>query len=203
MMNSPFDQVIRLLDAANALDPHLEQDGDEMRPKELLYALRMSRHLAEFAPEASDHLKIAARGQHVERWKSPRSAYPEGRSGYKKWRAELGLFHAQRVAAIMQQAGYADEDIDRVKYLVQKRGLNRDPETQCLEDVICLVFLRYYLENFASKHAHEKMVDIIRKTWSKMSAAGQSAALDIPLSPHLQQLIGEALKADSPLPRSL
>ncbi len=199
MTESPFAQVIRLIDAANAQDPHLEQDGNGMQPKELLYALRMSRHLEEFAPAASDHLKIAARGQHIERWKSPRSAYPEGRSGYKKWRAELGQYHAQRVGEIMQQAGYPDEDIDRVKYLVQKRGLSRDPETQCLEDVICLVFLRYYLEGFARKHTHEKMVDIIRKTWGKMSAAGQSAALDIPLPPHLQQLIGRALKAERPL----
>lgn len=195
-MESPFDQVIQLIDAANAQDPHREPDGDEMRPKELLYARRMSQHLAEFAPDASDHLKIAARGQHIERWKSPRSAYPEGRSGYKKWRAELGLFHAQRVATLMEQAGYGNEDIERVKYLIQKRGLNRDAETQCLEDVICLVFLRYYLDDFASKHTHEKMVDIIRKTWGKMSAAGQAAALDIPLPPHLQQLIGEALKTD-------
>lgn len=192
-MESPFDQVISLIDAANALDPHMERDGDEMRPKELLYAWRMSRQLAEFAPDASDHLKIAAHGQHIERWKSPRSAYPEGRSGYKKWRAELGLFHAQRVAAIMKQVGYEDEAIERVKYLVQKRGLNRDAETQCLEDVICLVFLRYYLDDFASKHAHDKMVDIIKKTWVKMSPAGHAAALEIPLPPHLQQLIGEAL----------
>ena len=93
----------------------------------------------------------------------------------------------------MQEAGYGEEDIKRAQYLVQKRGLGRDPETQCLEDVICLVFIRHYLEEFAGKHDQEKLIDIIRKTWGKMSEKGQAAALQIPLSPAMSSLIGRAL----------
>jgi hypothetical protein len=192
-MTSPFAKTLALIDRANSADPNLETDGERLRPKELLYSERMSESLAEFAPDASEHLRIAARAQHIERWTSPRCDYPEGRSGYKKWRAELGLFHAKRVGELMQEAGYGEEDVQRAQYLVQKRGLGRDQETQCLEDVVCLVFIRHYLEDFASKHDEEKLIDIIRKTWAKMSAEGQAAALQIPLSEAMQNLVGRAL----------
>jgi hypothetical protein len=194
-MTTPFVKAITLIDAANTCDPNLEFDGTSHRPKELLYAERMTTCLREFQPNASEHLQLAARGQHIERWTSPRDAYPEGRTGYKQWRAELGLFHARRVGELMRQAGYGDEDIKRTQYLVQKRGLGRDPETQCLEDVICLVFIRYYLEDFANKHDEQKLIDIIRKTWAKMSEKGQAAALTIPLSDTMKNLVGKALSA--------
>jgi hypothetical protein len=192
-MTTPFAKTMALIDAANALDSNLESDGANLRPKELLYAERMTDCLKDFQPDASEHLQLAARGQHIERWTSPRSAYPEGRTGYKKWRAELGLFHAKRVGELMQQAGYEEEDIKRAQYLVQKRGLGRDPETQCLEDVICLVFIRHYLEEFATKHDEPKLIDIIQKTWAKMSEQGHAAALRIPLSQPMQTLVGKAL----------
>ncbi len=192
-MTTPFAKTLALIDAANSQDPNLESDGADLRPKELLYSQRMSQCLEEFAPDASEHLRIAARGQHIERWTSPRSAYPEGRTGYKQWRAELGLFHAKRVGELMREAGYGEEDVKRTQYLVQKRGLGRDPETQCLEDVVCLVFIRHYLEDFASKHDEDKLIDIIRKTWAKMSEKGHAAALQVPLSGAMKNLVGKAL----------
>lgn len=192
-MTSPYIKTLELIDSANRQDPNFETDGTAQRPKELLYSERMSACLEEFAPDASEHLRIAARGQHIERWRSPRSAYPDGRTGYKKWRAELGLFHAQRVGELMKLAGYGEEDIKRTQYLVQKRGLGRDPETQCLEDVICLVFIRHYLGEFASKHDEEKLIDIIRKTWAKMSEKAHAAALEIPLNDAIKTLVIRAL----------
>lgn len=193
-MTTPFLKAIALIDAANSRDPNLEYDGTSQRPKELLYAERMTEGLKEFQPDASEHLQLAARGQHIERWTSPRSDYPEGRTGYKKWRAELGLFHAKRLGELMREAGFAEEDCKRAQYLVQKRGLGRDPETQCLEDVICLVFIRFYLEDFATKHDEPKLIDIIQKTWGKMSEQGHAAALRIPLSAAMQALVGKALR---------
>lgn len=192
-MNSKFEAVINKIDAANTLDPNLESAAEKSIPKELLYSQRMSEVLDVFCPQASDHLKIAARAQHIERWKSPRSDYPEGRTGYKKWRAELGLFHAKRTGELMAEAGYDEEDINRVKYLVQKRGLRKDPETQALEDVICLVFVLYYLDDFATKHDEAKLIDIIQKTWAKMSDAGHQAALAATLPDHLASLVQKAL----------
>lgn len=192
-MSSKLDTTIDLIDQANSKDPNIENNNGVQAPKELLYSQRMTEQLLEFSPQASAHLQIAARGQHIERWNSLRSDYPEGRAGYKKWRAELGLFHAKRVGELMQQAGYSEEDINRAKYITQKRGLRRDPETQCLEDVVCLVFLNHYLEDFTTKHNEEKLIDIIQKTWAKMSDEGHNAALKLPLAPEMQTLIGKAL----------
>lgn len=194
-MSLLLPKVIQLIDFANLQDPNKESNQGKPCAKEWLYSQRMSQRLQAFNPDASEHLKIAAHGQHIERWTSPRSAYPEGRTGYKKWRAELGLFHAKRVGELMAEAGYAEEDIERVKYLVQKRGLKRDEETQCLEDVICLVFIEHYLEDFARKHDEDKLIDIIQKTWNKMSESGHQAALELPLSEEMLTLVKKALSA--------
>jgi len=192
-MSVQLERTLSLINNANSKDPNLESDDGAQIAKELLYSQRMSARLKDYQPSASEHLTIAAHGQHIERWSSKREDYPEGRTGYKKWRAELGLFHAKRVAELMAEAEYAQDDIDRTKYLVQKRGLGRDPETQCLEDVVCLVFLEHYLEDFASKHNEEKLIDIIQKTWAKMSDKGHQAALKIAFKPHLGELINKAL----------
>ena len=62
-----------------------------------------------------------------------------------------------------------------------------------MEDVVCLVFLQYYFEDFAAKHEDEKVIDIVKKTWAKMSAEGHEAALRLPLSPESLRLIKAAL----------
>ncbi|HMU67703.1 MAG TPA: DUF4202 domain-containing protein, partial [Cellvibrionaceae bacterium] len=128
-------------------------------------------------------------------WTSPRSNYPEGRTGYKQWRAELLLYHARRAGELMAQAGADGDEIARVQYLIQKRSMARDPETQCLEDVICLVFIEHYLADFAVKSGYDeaKLIDIIQKTWVKMSPRGQAAALQLPLAAEVAAVIGKAL----------
>src|SRR4030095_7065749 len=116
----------------------------------------MSETLARLAPDPSVHLQIAARGQHIERWTSPRKSYPEGRAGYLKWRADLKDFHARRVGAIMGAAGYNDDDVARVGALIRKERLKREPEAQMLEDVVCVVFLEHYVDEFMAKTDEEK-----------------------------------------------
>jgi len=193
-MTDKLATVIRLIDDANSHDPNSETDrsGNQV-PKELLYSMRMSECLAAFLPEASEHLKIAARGQHIERWKSARSDYPAGRVGYLKWRKELGLFHAKRVGELMAEAGYSANDIERTEFIVPKKAIKRDHESQALEDVICLVFLTYYLDDFAAKHDEAKLIDIIQKTWSKMSETGHEAALKIDFNDDMAALVQKAL----------
>lgn len=188
-----LEATLKAIDEANTQDPNLEHVNNQQIPKELIYGERMSRVLIEYAPNASEHLQIAARAQHIERWRSPRSDFPEGRSGYKKWRSQLALFHAQRAGEIMAEQGYGEEDIERVKFLVQKRQLKRDNETQILEDVICLVFLQYYFEPFAAKHSEEKIIDIVQKTWRKMSDKGHQAALKIPYSEEIYKILQKSL----------
>lgn len=196
-MNDAFTRVISLIDAANAKDPNKETDSNgEQVAKEILYSKRMTDRLALFEPSASEHLKIAVRAQHIERWTSPRSNYPEGPAGYKLWRSELGRFHADRCAELMTEAGYGESDIQRVKKLITKRGIKSNPECQVLEDVICLVFLEYYLADFVEKHERDKVISIIRKTWAKMSDAGHTAALSMQFPEPLASLVGGALSTN-------
>jgi hypothetical protein len=168
-----LDDALDAIDAANASDPTLE-DG---RPAALLYGERMSGVLARLFPEAGDVLQIAARGQHVERWKVPRSDYPEGREGYLIWRRDLGRRHAERVAGIMASVGYPAEDQTRVGVLLRKEGIKRDADVQALEDVICFVFLKWYFAPFAAKHVPEDVQRIVEKTARKMSGEGRARVL--------------------------
>ena len=165
--------VLAAVDAANAADPDVEGGA----PAALVYGERMSAELARLFPEASDQLRIAARGQHVERWKLPRADYPEGRAGYLAWRTEQARRHAARVDGFMAEAGYPEPDRARVAALLRKEGIKRNPETQALEDVICFVFLRWYFADFAAKHPDEDVQRIVAKTARKMSAEARARAL--------------------------
>jgi len=193
-----FDKAIELIDAANSEDPNHEAAAGKTWPKELLYSQRMSDMLQRYAPEADDAVRLAIRAQHIQRWKSPRNAYPMNRTGYLQWRGELYKFHAETVAKLLIQAGYTEDFIKRVKRAVGKRGLNVNPDTQLLEDVTDLVFIEHYLLDFAGKHPEydeEKWLDIIRKTWKKMSEKAQQFALSggIQLPESLVPLIQKAV----------
>jgi hypothetical protein len=189
-----LEQTLAAFDAANALDPNTENVDGEEAPKELIYSQRMTQQLHKFLPQASEVLQLAARSQHICRWKIPRNDYPMDRQGYKKWRLDLAVFHGETAGKIMAANGYDEQLIQRVKDLLLKRSLKRDDEVQALEDVVCLVFLEFYLEDFASKHDEAKLIDIIQKTWNKMSEAGHAAALKLPLSNDMLTLITKALQ---------
>lgn len=192
-----LQQAFAAFDAANREDPNTEVVAGQAQPKELVYAQRMSQQLNEFCADASPVVQLAARAQHICRWKIPRTDYPMDRLGYHRWRTELGKFHADTAAAILAKQGIDPELIERVKTLLQKRKLKQDPEVQLLEDVVCLVFIRHYLADFARKHDEEKLLDIIRKTWKKMSPKGQEAALSLALPEDLTTLITRAVAPDS------
>lgn len=193
-----FEKAIDLIDSANSKDPNEESVDGKTWPKELLYSQRMSDMLKRFAPDADDAVKLAVHAQHVERWKSARSDYPEGRQGYFQWRTGLYKFHADTAGGLLAQAGYDEEFIERVKKAVGKRALKVNPDSQLLEDTADLVFIEYYMLAFASKHpeySEEKWLEIIRKTWKKMSGQAQQFAisgnvkLPEPLVPLIQKAI--------------
>lgn len=170
---SKLQTALAAIDAANGADPHAENG----QPAALLYGLRMTAELTRLFPSAAEPLQIAARGQHVERWLLSRKDYPDGKNGYLAWRREQGRRHAERVAAIMAEAGYDDDDIAAAERMLRKEGIKRDPEVQALEDVICFVFLRWYFADFALARPFAEALDIVQKTARKMSAAGRERAL--------------------------
>lgn len=198
MTNNPrLRNTLAAFDAANQQDPNTEVVDGRAVAKEWLYAQRMSAQLAKFCPNASEALQLAARSQHICRWKIPRNDYPMDRSGYKKWRLDLAQLHGTIAGEIMTAQGYDEAIISRVKDLLLKRSLKRDDEVQTLEDVICLVFIEFYLEDFASKHDEVKLIDIIRKTWNKMSSSGHAAALQLPINDNMLTLVSKALSPDN------
>src|SRR3990170_4406209 len=177
-----FQRAIERFDAANAEDPNRKVADGLDQPKELLYAQRLSAMLERFAPEASEALCLAVRCQHIRRWTIARSDFPVGAAGYKQWRTKLQQFHAEIAAGILRETGYGEETVARVQALLRKEKLKLDPEVQALEDVVDLVFLENYLEDFVAKHPEydePKWVDILKKTWFKMSPRGRNAALSM------------------------
>lgn len=193
-----LDKALALFDAANALDPNMEDAGGQLRPKELLYAERMSAMLQRFAPAASEPVQLAVRAQHIQRWTVPRNSYPMTPVGYKQWRTGLYKFHAETAGALMRQAGYDDALIEQVERIVAKKGIKVNDDTQLLEDIASLVFLEHYLTTFAALHPEydeAKWCDIIRKTWQKMSAGARDFVLKggITLPPDLTPLIVKAI----------
>ncbi len=194
-----FARAVSLFDQANSEDPRLDQDAGAAVPRELLYARRMTDMLRRYAPEAPEAVQLAVRAQHIQRWKAPRESYPKGRLGYLEWRTGLYAFHAETAARLMREAGYDEATIERVKLAVGRKELKRNPDTQMLEDVTDLVFLEHYLAGFAGKNAdypEEKWLDILRKTWRKMSDRAHEFALSgkvrlpEPLVPLLRKAIG-------------
>ncbi|MBL6449719.1 DUF4202 domain-containing protein [Fulvivirga sp. 29W222] len=188
-----YSAVITAIDSINKQDPRIEVLDGESLPKEYLYSLRMSQMLEAYDDGANELLKIAARGQHIKRWAIPREDYPMDRKGYLAWRTQLKLMHGSLLRDIMQKYNYESKDIDSVADMVIKKKLKTDKATSKLEDVACLVFLQYYFEDFAAQHPHDKILDILRKTWGKMSAKGKEMALKLDLSDNSKETISEAL----------
>jgi hypothetical protein len=196
MIENPerFQQTLALVDAANAQDPN----QDEGQPKELLYGQRMSDMIGRFAPDASEAAQLAVRAQHIRRWTVPRSTYPMTKDGYHAWRTGLYTFHADTAGELMRQASYDDAMIERVKKAVSKRGIKVNPDTQLLEDIANLVFIEHYMLAFAQSkpdYDEEKWLEIIRRTWGKMSKDAQAFALSgkIKLPESLVPLITKAI----------
>jgi len=193
MKPTRFETAIALIDKANSEDINSYEVAGLNYPKELLYSQRMTRKLLRFEPNASKALQIAARAQHICRWKIARDAYPMDRVGYLEWRETLKKMHADLTADILEQVGFDDQFTDRVKAIILKKLIKKNEESQTIEDIICLVFLDYYFEEFAAKHNDEKVIDILKKTWIKMSDKGHEAALKIPFSEKSLILVKQAI----------
>lgn len=195
MTQSRLEQTYALIDAANADDPtKVMVDGVE-RPYAQVYGERMTARLAKLVPDASDILKAAARAQHIRRFDVPRSSYPMDKVGYYAWRNALKVRHGELLAEIMRKVGWSEEDVVRAGQLVRKERIKRDPEAQAVEDCASLVFLEFEYAEFGAKYADDKVVDIVAKTWVKMSDNGHTQALElVPLLPErLQKLTVQAV----------
>lgn len=188
-----YERARELIDAAHAADPHRAPDG---RAAEQVYADRMERWVTRLVPGAAPLLRLAARSQHLERWSVPRASFPMDRPGYLRWRKSLYTKQAERARELLLQAGVAEAEAAEVVVWVSKTGLKTNVGTQALEDAACLVFLENEITAFAAQHAEyprEKFVEIIRKTWKKMSPPAQAMAQTLALPPGIAELVAEAI----------
>lgn len=186
------DRARVLIDAAHAGDPSRAADG---RAAELVYADRMEAWVQRLVPGAPPLLCLAARSQHLERWLVPRASFPLDKPGYHAWRRSLYTKQAERARALLLEAGVPSADAAGVATWVSKTGLKTNPETQALEDAACLVFLENEIGAFAAQHAdypREKFVEILRKTWRKMSPRGHELARGLALPPGIAALVADA-----------
>ena len=190
-MNEKFHAASARFDAENSRDPNSENG----RPRELLYAKRLTDWVLKLCPAASEPLRLAARCQHICRWESPRENYPMTRPGYLKWRADLKKFHAEKSGTILREVSYDDETIRRVQDLNLKKNFPADAEARVLEDALCLVFLEFQLAALAAKSDDEKLINALRKSWEKMTEAARAEALKLNYGEREQNLIGRALAA--------
>jgi hypothetical protein len=197
-------RAIARFDAANAEDPRREKVDGVERPKELLYAGRLTAMLNRYLPDASEALRLAVRCQHLQRWKIPRAEYPMTRIGYNDWRTRLRDFHAELAAGMLREVGYDEAMIGSVRSLLRKEGLKSNADAQALEDVVALVFVESYLADFVAGHDGydaAKFLDILTRTARKMSARGRRAALTmIALPQELAPLVQTAMGANAGQP---
>ena len=183
-------------DEENSRDPNSESVNGAPRPRELVYAEWLTGWVLKLSPSASEELRLAARCQHLCRWKIPRDSYPMTRPGYLKWREDLKHFHAKRAGEILREVGYPDSMIARVQELNLKKNFPNDPEGRVLEDALCLVFLEHQLADLAAKTADDKVITALQKSWKKMTLAAHAEALKLSYEPREKALIEQALKGE-------
>lgn len=193
MNEEAVQSALAALNQAHDADPGRRQVGEQWLPVERVWCDRVQHWVAMLDPRASAALRLAAAAQHLERWRSPRSDWPAGRSGYLQWRKAQQRAHAARAGELLVAAGCDEALMTRVGELIRKEGIRRDPEAATLEDAACLTFLELDLDDFAARHERADVLRILRKTWQKLSPAGQDAARQLPLSDYSAELVGAAL----------
>ena len=185
--------ALRKFDEENARDPVTEVVSGKELPRELAYAGWLSDWVLKLCPRAPEELRLAARAQHLCRWKIPRNSYPMTRAGYLQWREALKKFHAQSAGDILSELGYAQETVSRVRDLILKKNLKTDAEAQVLEDGLCLVFLEHQFAALAGKTPENKMVSVLQKTWMKMTPRAREIALTLQYGERERLLLEKAL----------
>jgi hypothetical protein len=192
-----FEAAIRRFDEENARDPNVEIVDGVARPRELVYAERLTAWVSKLCPNASESLRLAARCQHLCRWTISRRDYPPDRAGYLKWRNDLKEFHAGKAGGILREVGYPEATVVKVQALNLKRDFPNDPDGRVLEDALCLVFLQHQLSELATKTSPEKLVNALQKSWRKMTPMARSEALKLTLGEREKSLLDRALAGAS------
>ncbi|HUP73725.1 MAG TPA: DUF4202 domain-containing protein [Acidimicrobiales bacterium] len=192
-MRSELTAAFAAIDAANATDPNIIEWRDERWPRAQLQGVLATEWAEKIDPRAGDEVLLATRAHHVRRWTIPRDSYAEGRVGYLRWRRALKDVHAEVVAELLPDAGISATTVTRVQALVRKDGLGHDPETQLVEDAICLTFIETQFEDLAARLDHARLVTAVQKTVVKMSDRAVALVAQTRISATARAALDDAL----------
>lgn len=185
-----FAAAVAAIDAANSADQGaVEVRGAGPRPLALVHGELAAEWVGVLSPDAGELVSLAARAHHLRRWELPRTQYAAGRAGYLQWKRDQRKRHAGDVGALLAGVGYEPDDIVQVQAMVLRQG----PGGQLVEDAACLVFIETQLAAVATQLDRDHLLDVIRKTASKMSPAALAAVSSMPLGEVERSLLVEAL----------
>ena len=181
------------IDGANAMDPTVVVVRGQAQPLAMAHgrlAVEWVQRLLESPPDA---VLLAARAHHLRRWEVPRSSYPAGRASYLRWRKDQKNRHARDIEAILRGVGYEPDVVEQVQALVRRTQLGSDVHAQVIEDAACLVFIETQLADMAERLDRDRLLEVIRKTASKMSQQGLALIEQLPIGNAERALLAEAL----------
>lgn len=185
--------VLAAFEEIGRKDPRLVVIDGTTYPRQLGEAKLLVHFIAQMVDPISDALFLACHCQHLGRFESPRSEFPQDNAGYKAWRTEASRRSSERSANLMKEFGFEASIIERVSKIVSKQGRATNPEVQIMEDALCLTFLILDAEDFVLRHTEEEMTRILKRTWMKMSETGHRTALSTPLAPTVKKAVEIAL----------
>ncbi len=160
---------------------------------ELIYSERMLQILDHLEPNPSFELKLAAQCQHLERWIVNRGSYPMDRKGYHQWRKAVMDYQLGKTSEILTSVGIDQDDITSILEIISRKGVKHPYESQLIIDVSCVVFIKWYLDPFAEKHEHDKVIDILAKTAKRMTPKALELVSTFKLSENSAKLLAELL----------
>lgn len=179
----PVDCAIAAIDAA-----HKKQ-------KQRFEASVASRDVS-LGPGQQDALSEHEYCLEVEKWVIRLRGGEEALSPALRVAVRAQNFQGQRLRELLRRQGIEKNIADRACRLVAKDlPLKTDPDMQTLEDATCLVFLQRELESLQQGKDEAKLIDIIGKTWKKMSPEAQALAIEFDYSPGVLGFLLEAITA--------
>jgi len=188
-----FAPAVAAFEAIGALDSKSVQLDGQVLPRQLGESRLLLKFVLELNPAPSKALLLACYCQHLGRYSFRRSEFPAGKDAYKAWRVEAARRSASQACEILSRLGYVEAVTSDVNEIVNKRKRATNPDSQTMEDALCLAFLHLDAGDFAQKHEQTEVIRILQRTWLKMSDAGHTLALTQPLDPGLRALLEQAL----------
>lgn len=192
-LSDAYRAAAEAIDLANSADPTTVVVRGLRQPLALAHGRLAVEWIERLIADPDEALLLAARAHHLRRWELARASYPDGRSGYLRWRRDQKDRHARDIEAILAAAGYGPDVVARVQSLVRRERLGADAEAQAVEDAACLVFIETQLDGMTGRIDHDRLLDVIRKTAAKMSPGARRSIDELTLSDAASAVLTEAL----------